>query len=155
MSDYADIANLSWDEIQEPQVLPVGSYLLKLSNASFQPSKDADKSPVVMFVYKAKEAMEDVNTEELEALGAEYDISENKIFHRIYIEDGSSWDQVRKHIAKHFPEDEAPPKGKVVDTLKALKGAEIVGYLNQQSFKRKDGTQGMSNNATEFGRVDG
>lgn len=155
MSDYADIANLSWDEIQAPGVLPEGSYLLKLRNAVFQPSKDADKNPLVLFVYQPKEAMSDVNADELEALGADYDISENKIFHRIYIEDGASWDQVRKHVAKHYPEDQEPPKGKVTDTLKAMKGSEVVGYVVQRAFTRADKTSGIANNVTEFGRVDG
>lgn len=150
MSDYADIADLSWDNIQEPKVLPIGTYLLKLSNAVFQPSKDVDKSPTVMFVHKAKEAMDDVNTDELEALGADYDISENKIFTRIFIEDGSSWDQVRKLLAKHGVE----VSGNVVESLKKAKGSEVLGYLNQQTFTRKDGSVGTGNNVTEFAKVE-
>ena len=150
MSDYADIADLSWDNIQEPKVLPVGSYLLKLRNAVFQPAKEADKSPVVMFVHVPKEAMDDVDTSELEALGTEYDIAENKLFTRIYIEDGSSWDQVRKLLSKHGIE----AKGKIEETLKAAKGAEVIGYLDQRAFTRKDGSAGMANNVTEFAPVE-
>lgn len=150
MSDYAEIANLSWDEIQESQPLPVGTYLLKARNAVFQPSKEADKSPVVMFVYVPKEAMEDVKTEELEALGPDYDIGENKVFQRFYIEDGSSWDQVRKHLVKHGIEVE----GKIEDTLKKVKGTEVLAYLNQNTFTRRDGTVGTGNNATEFAAVE-
>lgn len=150
MSDYADIAELSWDEIQEPKTLPVGTYLLRLRNAVYQAAKEADKSPVVMFVHVPKEAMDDVNSDELSALGAEYDIGENKIFTRIYIEDGSSWDQVRKLLAKHGVE----AKGKIEESLKAAKGAEVLGYLNQRAFARKDGTQGVANNVTEFAPVE-
>jgi len=150
MSNYADIADLSWDNIQEPKVLPVGSYLLRLSNAVFQPSKEDGKSPVVMFVHVAKEAMDDVDTSELEALGPDYDITENKLFTRIYIEDGASWDQVRKLLAKHGVE----AKGKIEETLKAAKGSEVIGYLNQRAFQRKDNTQGIANNVTEFAPVE-
>ncbi len=150
MSDYAEIAELSWDEIQEPKPLPVGTYLLRARNAVFQPSKDADKSPVVMFVYVPKEAMADVKTDELEALGPEYDIGENKIFARFYIEDGSSWDQVRKHLAKHG----VTASGKIEDTLKKVKGTEVLAYLDQNTFKRKDGSNGVGNNATEFAAVE-
>src|SRR6266850_208671 len=136
MSDYADIASLSWDTIQEPHTLPVGTYLLRLSNATFQPAKDADKSPVVMFVYRVKEAMDDVKSEELDELGSEYDITENKVFYRVYIEDGSSWDQVRKHLLKH----EVKIEGTVIDTLKRAKGSEVLAYLEQNTFKRQDGS---------------
>lgn len=150
MSDYADITNLSWEEIQEPQPLPVDTYLLKARNAVFQPSKDADKSPVVMFVYVPKEAMDDVKTDELAALGADYDIAENKIFARFYIEDGSSWDQVRKHLLKHGVE----VSGGILETLARVKGTEVLAYLEQKSFVRKDGSQGTANNATEFAPVE-
>lgn len=151
MSDYADIANLSWDEIQAPALLPVGSYLLKSRNASYQPSKEEGKSPTVMFVYQPKEAMEDVKSDELDELGADYDISENKIFHRFYIEDGSSWDVVRKHLEKHG----VTVEGGVLETLKKFKGTEVVAYLDQRSFTNKTtGAVVTQNVATEFAPVE-
>lgn len=150
MSDYAEIANLSWDNIQEPKVLPLGSYLLKLKNVSFQPSKDQDKSPVVLFIHQPKEPMDDVKTEELEALGKDYDISENKTFTRIYIEDGSSWDQVRKLLAKHGVD----VSGSVPDSFKKAKGTEVIGFLETRNFQRQDGTQGEANNVTSFSSVE-
>lgn len=151
MSDYQDIANLSWDEIQEPKPLPVGTYLLKLRNAVFQPSKEEGKSPVVMFVHAPKEAMSDVDSEELQALGAEYDIAENKVFTRIYIEDGSSWARVRNILEKHG----VKPEGDITESFKKAKGAEVLGYLNQQTFTRKDASVGVSNNVTEWAPVEG
>lgn len=150
MSDYSDIANLSWDNIQEPKVLPNGTYLLKLKNAVFQPSKEEGKSAMVMFVHSPKEAMSDVNSGELEALGEEYDISENKIFTRIYIEDGSSWAQVRNLLAKHG----LKPSGDVGASLKAAKGAEVLGYLVEDRFTRKDQSVGVQNKVTEWAPVD-
>lgn len=151
MSDYADIADLSWDEIQKPETLPVGTYLLRLRNAVFQPSKAEDKSPTVMFVYAVKEPMEDVKAEELAALGPEYDIGENKIFYRIYIEDGASWDQVRKHLSKHGVE----VKGGVQESLKQAKGSEVLAYLDQKQFKNAAGEMVTGNNPTEFAPVEG
>lgn len=150
MSDYAEIAELSWDEIQEPKTLPVGTYLLKLRNVTFQPSKEEGKSPVVMFIHVPKEAMEDVKSDELEELGPEYDISENKLFTRVYIEDGSSWDQVRKLLAKHGVE----VSGTVLESFKKAKGSEVLGYLEQRTFTRKDQSVGVANNVTEFAPVE-
>lgn len=150
MSDYAEIADLSWENIQEPKPVPVGTYLLKLKNAVFQPSKEEGRSPVVMFVHSPKEAMEDVKAEELEELGSEYDISENKVFTRIYIEDGSSWAAVRNLLAKHGVET----KGSIPETLKKAKGSEVLGYLVKDRFERKDGTVGENNKVTEWAKVD-
>lgn len=150
MSDYADIAGLSWDEIQEPKPLPVGTYLLKLRNLVFQPSKEEDKSSRVMFVHSPKEAMDDVKTDELQALGDDYDIAENKIFTTVFIEDGSSWAQVRNILAKHGVE----VKGDITESFKKAKGSEVLGYLTVDRFQRKDKSYGENNKVTEFAPVD-
>ncbi len=134
MSDqnYADILNKSWDEIPEAKALPVGSYLLKGRNASYQPAKEAGKNPVVLFVYQAKEAMDDVNADELASLGENYSIEDNRIFHRFYIEGNPDWDNVRKHLVKHGVD----LKGKTLEEgLKAFTGTEIIGYLDQNTFQ--------------------
>lgn len=149
MSDYSDIANLSWDEIQEPKAAPNGSYLLRLSNAVFQPSKEEGKSPMVMFVHTIKEAMDDVKVDELEALGENYDITENKVFTSKFIEDGSSWKWVQGVLEKHG----VKTTGKVLEDLKKAKGAEVIGYLVTERFVRNDGTPGEKNKVTEFAPV--
>lgn len=149
--DYKDILSQSWDNIQEAHVLPVGSYLIKGRNASFQPSKEEGKSPAVMFVYAAKEPMDDVKTEELEALGTDYDITENRIFKRFYIETGADWDAVRKHLEKHG----VSTKGRSIeDSLKAFKGTEVIAYLEQRNFTTKAGEAATSNEPTTFAPVE-
>lgn len=150
MSDYADIATLSWDEIQETKPVPNGTYLLKLSNAVFQPSKDEAVSPAVMFVHTVKEAMSDVDAAELEALGADYDVTENKVFTKVFIEDGSSWKKVQSILEKHG----AKTSGKVLDDLKKAKGSEVLGYLVKDRFTRKDKTVGENNKVTEWAVVE-
>lgn len=151
MSDYADIANLSWDEIQETKPVPVGTYLLKLSNAVFQPSKEEGKSPKVMFVHSVKEAMDDVDADELAELGEGYDVTENKVFTTVFIEDGSSWGKVKSILAKHGVE----VSGNVQESLKKAKGSEVLGYLTKNRFTRADKSVGENNQATEFAPVNG
>lgn len=148
--NYRDIADLSWSNIQEPKVVPDGSYLLRLSNAVFQPSNDESKSPRVMFVHSIKEAMEDVKTDALEALGEDYDITENKVFTTIFIEDGASWKKVEGILNKHG----VPTTGKVVDDLKKAKNSEVIGYLVSERYARADGTPGEKNKVTEFASVE-
>lgn len=150
MSDYADIANLSWDEIQETKPVPEGSYLLRGSNAVFQPSKEEGKSPAVMFVHSVKEPMDDVSVSELEELGADYDLTENKTFTKVFIEDGSSWMKVKSILEKHG----IKTSGKVLDDLKKVKGAEVIGHLKKDRFVRADGSPGENNKVTEWAAVD-
>lgn len=149
--NYEDILNQSWDNIQEAAVLPVGSYLLRARNASFQPSKDADKSSTVLFVYSPKEPMDDVDSNELAALGADYDISENRIFARFYVETAADWNSVREHLKKHGID----PAGKsIADSLKAVKGTEVIAYLGQRQFQNAAGEQKVDNNPTQFAAVE-
>jgi hypothetical protein len=149
-TNYADIAGLSWDNIQEPKALPEGTYLLRLRNAVFQPSKEEGKSPRVMFVHVPREAMEDVSSDELSALGSDYDITENKIFTTVFIEDGSSWAKVKSILEKHG----LKLKGKVDEDLKNAKGAEVLGYLKVDRFVRGDGTAGENNKVDAFAAVE-
>lgn len=154
VADYTDIANLSWDNIQAPQNIPGGTYLLRLKNVVFQPSKEEGKNPVVMFVHSPKEPMEDVDSEQLEKLGSDYDISQNKLFTRIFIEDGTSWDQVRRLLEKHGLE----MKGGVEESLKAASkaNATVLGYVGLgKPFKdRTSGELRQLNEVTEFAKVD-
>lgn len=150
MSDYAEIANLSWDEIQDTKPVPNGTYLLRGSNAVFQPSKEADKSPAVMFVHTVKEAMADVDAAELAELGDNYDVTENKVFTKVFIEDGSSWKKVQSILNKSGIET----TGKVLDDLKKVKGSEVLGYLTKDRFTRKDNTVGENNKVTEWAVVE-
>lgn len=155
MSNYADIANLSWDEIQETAALPVGTYLLKLTNLVFQPSKEEGKSPRVMFVHSVKEAMDDVDSDELGELkgpgGGPYDVTENKVFTTVFIEDGSSWAKVKGILEKHGVE----VSGDIAATFQNAKGSEVLGYLVKDRFQRGDKSYGENNKATEFAPVNG
>lgn len=147
MSDYADILSKSWDEIPETQVLPTGSYLLRARSASYQASKSEEGSPAVLFVYSAKEPMEDVDNEEFEKLGENYDIGANRIFSRFYVNDTADWDNVRKHLAKHGIDT----KGQSIEeSLKQVKGRDVVAFLGQRTFTTNAGETKTENNPSNF-----
>lgn len=147
MADYADILTKSWDEIPEVKTLPNGSYLLRGRNASYQPAKNEDQSPAVLFVYTAKEAMDDVDAEDLEKLGDNYDLGANRVFQRFFVADGADWDNVRKHLSKHGID----AKGKSIqDSLKEFKGKEVVAYLSSRTFKTNAGEDKEENVASNF-----
>lgn len=146
MSDYTDILKTSWDEVPEPKTLPVGSYLLRGSNISFQKAKEEGKNPTVMMVFQPKEAMDDVSQDELQALGANYEVAENSIFHRVYIERKSDWDKVRKILVKMG----VPLEGSLEESFKHFRGAEVIGYLDVNNYTDKDGNAKTQNVIKEF-----
>lgn len=147
-NDYTDIANTSWENIPEPKLLPDGTWRLRLRNASYQPSKDEDKSPTVLFVYNAKEAMSDVSEDELTKLGQNYDVEANRIFTRFYVNDASDWANVRKHLEKHG----VKPEGNIIQSLKIAKNAEVLAYLSQRNFTA-NGEVREENVATSFASI--
>lgn len=149
-SNYADILQQSWSEIPEPKVLPVGSYLLKGSNATFQKAKDETKNPSVLMVFQPKEAMDDVDQAALAELGDNYEVTENSVFHRVYIERKSDWDKVRKILAKMGVSVE----GSLEESFKAFRGAEVIGYLDQNTYTNGEGNVITQNVIKEFAPVE-
>lgn len=145
-----EILDRSWDEIPQPKLLPVGSYLLKGRNASFVPGKDGQNDKALFF-YVPKEAMDDVSESDIADLGADYDYAANQIVYTIWLEGPKDWDNMRQHLAKHGVDT----KGKSVkDSLKAFRGSEVVAYLNQRNFTNRAGENITENNPTAFVAVD-
>ncbi len=151
MSDYEDILNRSWDEIPEPQLLPVGSWRLKNRGASFMEAKSADQNDRVMFIYTAMEPLQDVDADAIAELG-DYDIGQNKLFFTIWIEGYNDWDAVRKHIAKH--NIEVVPGETPLETFKRMKGSEVISWLDQRSFVATSGDTVETNDPTQFAKVE-
>lgn len=149
--DYEDILNRSWDEIPEPEILPVGSYRLKSRGATFMEAKSDSQNDRVMFIYSAMEPLPDVDADALAALG-DYDISQNRLFYTVWIEGVQDWDKVRKHILKHnleVVEKETP-----FETFKRMKGTEVIAWIDQRSYENKSGEMVESNDPTQFARVE-
>lgn len=146
-SDFENIMNGSWDEIPEKKLLPKGSWLLEVRSASGKESTEEGKSDQVIFVYTAKEPMDDVDAEALAELGSDYDFSANRLFVRFNVEDKADWDNVRKHIEKHG----VSTKGmSVPDAFKALRKKQVVAYLTQESYVNKAGEEITDNRAQQF-----
>jgi hypothetical protein len=100
MSDYEELANLSWDDVPEIKLLPTGTWKLRGQSATLQPAKSEGGSPSVLFTYVPVEPMADVDDDELAELhnGGEYDYSLNRIFVRMWISDGRDRFTVKNHV---------------------------------------------------------
>lgn len=146
---YESILTKSWDDIPEPELLPVGSYLLRCRNATYRPAK-GDMSAQVLFVYNPKEAMDDVDQDELTDLG-EYDITQNRLFATFWVEDNVDWAKVRTHIQKHGVD---PAGQSIGESLKAMTATEIISYVRTENYENKQGETVTKNTPTQFVSVD-
>ncbi len=148
---YESILDKQWDDIQKPEVLPVGSWLLQGRNAVHQPAKSADGNERILFVYSVKEPMDDVDEDALEALGADYDYTENRVFASFWLETGRDLDAVRNHLGKHGVDT----KGQSIkESLVAFKGTQVVSYLDQKTYDNAAGETVQDNNPTSFAALD-
>lgn len=146
--NYSDIMKQQWADIPEPQLLPVGSWRLRLRNASFVPAKEEGQNSKFLFFYVPQEPMDDVDETALAALGEGYDIAENDVVHTIWVERKRDFDKVRKHLAKHgieVSDDES-----IESTLTRARNAEVIAYVNQRSFQTKNGETVNENTPTQF-----
>lgn len=150
--DYEGLLERTRAETPTLQLLPVGSFRLKHSgNAKFQKARDSDKNDSVMFVYSAMEALEDVDNEQLAALG-DYDISQNKLFFRVWIENEVDWANFWLHVDKHG-ELGLGPDATRKEAMEAMKGTEIIAWLEQRTFQNKAGDMVDTNDPVNFAAV--
>lgn len=151
---YEDTLNRSWDDIPEPQMLPPGSWLLRGNNVAVFPPKEEGQKTRVVFFYEAKEPMEDVQQEDLDALG-DYAYSENDIVKQFWINKNKDWDAVRKHLDLHgiSTKNEDGTTKSQLETFKEFKGAEIVSFLTVETYTGADGMAHTQNVPTSFARV--
>lgn len=150
MSDYIDIATTSWDEIPEKKTLPVGTYLLRARSAKYNEPKEEGKNGSVVFVYEPRMPMDDVNDDDLAELGQDYDLANNTIFYRIWIERQTDWQTVKKHLAKHGVD----VSGSIQDSFDAVKGKEVLAYLSTRTFTNGAGETVEDNDASNFAPVE-
>ncbi len=150
--DYEDVLKRTRAETPTSKQLPVGSWRLKHSGtAKYIVAKDSDKNDSVLFVYSAMEPLDDVDVEELSAL-ADYDITMNKMFFRVWIENETDWAAFWAHVDKHGELGLGPDASRK-EAMDAVKGAEIIAWLDQNSFTNKAGDPVDTNDPVNFAPV--
>lgn len=145
---YSDILNRSWDDIPQPKLLPEGSWLLKVRNVSYFPANEDKNQPErVAFFFAAKEPMDDVDQQELTALGDGYDYAINDVVKQFTIFRPKDWNAVRDLLGLLGVD----PKGaSQADTFKEAKNQEVIGYLTIRNYTTKAGESKSDNDVSSF-----
>ena len=146
--DYASLGHRSWKDIPEPTVLPKGSYRLRVRKASFKEAQDERSNDIALFVFSVVEPLDDVHEDDLAALGDNYDFSGNRIFVRQYLADSSDYRSLKTLLGKLGIAPD--PNEEPAETLKSVKGQEIIAFLDQRTYKNNAGDNVTENTATGF-----
>ncbi len=150
---YDDILDKSFDDLQDDKLLPLGNWMLRLRNAAFLPPRQEGQSARVLFFYTPVEPTGDVDVDELEALGEDYDYSENQIVFQVWIEGNRSWRDVLTHLKKHAGVDFTV--GSIREVLKkGIKGSEVIAELDERTYENSFGDLVSENNAKAFRPID-
>ena len=153
VDSYDDILDRSFDELQDDKLLPSGLWVLRLRNAHFMPPRQEGKSAQVLFFYYPVEPTDDVDQDELDALGEDYDFSENQIVFTAWIEGNRSWKDMMRHLKKHAGVDW--DAGSIREIIKkGVKGSEVVARLGSETYENNFGELVEKNTASDFRPLD-
>lgn len=149
--NYEALLNKSWKELADYKLVPSGSWLLRGRNAVYMARKEEDEgSDKVLFFYQAKEAMDDVDAEEIAALG-DYDISKNDVTVQFWASKPKDWQRIQEHLKLHgIDVDSLGP----VEALKAFSGTEVIGFVDTRTYKNNAGQMVTDNTVTQFAPVE-
>lgn len=144
--EYDDILNRQWGDIPEVSMLPSGSWVLKAKNATYKaPTENGNAK--VLFFFIPKEPMDDVSEQALADLGADYDFASNQIVYTQWIEGPRDWAAVRDLLGKLDVDMEGLT---IQQSLKAVKGHEVVAFVDERSYTNRSGQSVTENTAANF-----
>ncbi len=146
---YDDILDRSFDELQDDKILPLGTWNLRLRNTHFKQPSTEGQSAQVLFFYHPIEPTGDVDVEAMEALGENYDYTENQIVFKVWIEGNRSWRDLMNHLKKHIGIDWTA--GSIREVLKkGCKGAEVMAELGERTYENNFGELVVENVPSNF-----
>lgn len=151
---YDDILNRSWDELPIDKLLPDGTYILRARNANFQRGKEG-KSSKVLFYFTVTEALDDVPQDALEALGADYDITENEVVKQSWVNGRGSrqkdWRDAIATLRALGAYDDTVP---ILSNLKNVAGKAIKARLGYRSYTNNQGQNVEQNEILDYAAIE-
>lgn len=151
---YEDLLKSGWNELPDPKVLPEGSWLLKKTRGSyFKEDEDRGLSARVSFEFKPVEPMDDVDAEEIDKLGPDYDIGENRVEYTIFVERSADWKRKVLPFLAKLGVGVDPNEDPRETVKKRGNGNTIIAYLGTRTFTTRDGEVVEQNTAKQFRAV--
>lgn len=148
---YEAILNKGWSEIPEPKFLPDGSYRFRITGGKAHQPKTPEGNTRVVIGFEPQEPMEDVDDVAFDALGKDYDLSQNVIWYTVWLQKAQDFAKLRNVMEKAGLNmgDYNGPEG-FKQSLDALKGREIVAHVINGFDKQANGEMAPANKITSF-----
>lgn len=128
--DYANLLNMTWDDLPLEQLLADGDWEFVGKNAKLMEPKEEGKNPQLLFFYKAVQPVE-VSDDLIAAMG-DYDFRQNDVSAQIWLDKASAW---RGKVGPHLEKHGINPAGKLVqDLLKEFKGSHVIATVGQRNY---------------------
>lgn len=136
------------NDVPKVRSLPDGTWLLKLrSKPSPKGKTKPDGKDSVLFLLQVIEPTDNVDEQELQALGPDYDFKANRIFHRVWLGDGSDWDQLRKLLITFGADKDF---ASFPEAFEQANGGEVYADLKTRYWKDDSGNDREENQASNF-----
>lgn len=129
---FEDLMSMSQDEVPKPQNSPRGNYVLALRGVYKRPPREEGKSGQLSFAYEIVEPCEDVDPNEIAALGEKYSLKDNRISVDFWVATPADLKRIFDHIGVHGVEIEP---GIAVDVLaKKCVNRRVFAYVAPDNY---------------------
>ena len=139
VSSFSDILKTKRGEVERPTPMPVGEYVCVVTSEIRMDKSKQKQTPFVEFTYKVLEAMDSVDTDQLDEWltkkdGTKKKLSEVTIKDTYYITEGSKW-RLEDMLKACVGEDDDMS---MEQAIQETPGSQLIVTMRHESFQ--DGT---------------
>lgn len=128
---FEDFFKMGRSEVPEPQRIPRGHYIVVCRGVNKRPPKTEDKSGLISFGYEPYQPTDDVDPDELAALGENYSIRDDRAWSDHWLKDARDLKGVFAHIELHGVDTS---EGDLGELLKKVVNKRLVAYLEPEDY---------------------
>ena len=128
---FEDLFKMHRDEVPVPKRIPRGNYVVVCRGVSKRAPKTEDKNGLISFGYEPFEPTDDVDPNELAALGENYSIRDDRAWFDMWIKDGRDLNAVFRHVELHGVD---ASEGDLSTLLKLVVNKRLVAYLEPEDY---------------------
>lgn len=119
-------------------MLPEGTWRLKVRGYKYRPATETASAQVVFFLMPI-EPKEDVDTEALEALGEDYDLSINSATAQFWLGEARDWTKVFAFAEAAGIESEEVAEVSRKEVFDMIRDRYVVGYMKVETYTDRAG----------------
>lgn len=155
--DADELLSASWGSVQKEQMLPDGTYRLKVRGYAYKAKTEKASASVTFFLTPMEPLLAsnegDVDDEAFEALGEDYDLSINSVTADFWLGEARDWSKVFSFIEKLGIDTDEVQDLSRKEVFDMAKKKEVNGYVKTDNYKTKTGAAAQKLIATGFSKI--